>query len=181
MQADKYISRDWTRSTAFKEFFFFPSHGFFPREELIPTTTLLSYCSSLCHSSWSIALQILPCIEKKVDSIVWSYDFHSCSLSHGIYFILHYTLYHIIYYSILYIVVVQSLIHVQLFATPRTINARLCPPRSPGICSSSCPLSQWCYIINHPLLLLPGKLVEFNSLKETNVKIYCFSSLLAAG
>lgn len=114
MQADKYISRDWTRSTAFKEFFFFPSHGFFPREELIPTTTLLSYCSSLCHSSWSIALQILPCIEKKVDSIVWSYDFHSFSLSHGIYFILHYTLYHIIYYSILYIVVVQSLIHVQL-------------------------------------------------------------------
>ena len=142
MQADKYISRDWTRSTAFKEFFFSPSHGFFPREELIPTTTLLSYCSSLCHSSWSIALQILPCIEKKVDSIVWSYDFHSFSLSHGIYFILHYTLYHIIYYSILYIVVVQSLIHVQLFATPRTINARLCPPRSPGICSSSCPLSQ---------------------------------------
>ena len=42
-------------------------------------------------------------------------------------------------------VVVQPL--VQLFMTPWTILARLlCPPLSPGICSDSCPLSQWCYL-----------------------------------
>ena len=37
----------------------------------------------------------------------------------------------------------------------------LCPLLSPGVCSNSCPLSQWCYLSNHlilccPLLLLPS-------------------------
>ena len=27
-----------------------------------------------------------------------------------------------------------------------------CPSLSPGVCSNSCPLSQWCYLISHPLL-----------------------------
>ena len=26
----------------------------------------------------------------------------------------------------------------------------LCPPPSPGVCSNSCPLSQWCYLIISP-------------------------------
>ena len=40
---------------------------------------------------------------------------------------------------------VQSLSHVQLFATPwiRARQASLSP--SPGVCSNSCPLSQWCH------------------------------------
>ena len=42
--------------------------------------------------------------------------------------------------------VVHSLICVQLLATPWTAVTRLpCPPLCPGICSHSCPLSQWCY------------------------------------
>ena len=33
----------------------------------------------------------------------------------------------------------------------------LCPPLSPGVCSESCPLSQWCHpTICHPVLLLPS-------------------------
>ena len=32
-----------------------------------------------------------------------------------------------------------------------------CPSPSPGVCSNSCPLSQWCHLILcHPLLLLPS-------------------------
>ena len=30
----------------------------------------------------------------------------------------------------------------------------LCPSLSPGVCSNSCPLSQWCYPPSHSLLLL---------------------------
>ena len=41
---------------------------------------------------------------------------------------------------------VQSLSHVQLFATPWTAaHEPPCPSLSPGVCSSSCPLSQWCH------------------------------------
>ena len=32
----------------------------------------------------------------------------------------------------------------------------LCPSPSPGACSNSCPLSQWCHPTCHPLLLLPS-------------------------
>ena len=43
------------------------------------------------------------------------------------------------------IFVVQSLSRVWLFATLWTADATLfCPSLSPGICSNSCPLSQWC-------------------------------------
>ena len=43
------------------------------------------------------------------------------------------------------VVVFQSLSHVQLFVTPWTA-ARPCPSLSPGVCLSSCPLNQWCYL-----------------------------------
>ena len=42
--------------------------------------------------------------------------------------------------------IVQSLSRVQLFATSRTAAHQVsCPLQSPGACSNSCPLSQWCY------------------------------------
>ena len=47
-----------------------------------------------------------------------------------------------IYYSNLP-VVVQSLSRVLLFVTPW--HTRLPCPLSPGVCSNSCPLSQWCH------------------------------------
>ena len=44
------------------------------------------------------------------------------------------------------VVIVQPLNHVQLFVTPWTASQRLpCPSPSPGVCSNSCPLSQWCH------------------------------------
>ena len=46
-----------------------------------------------------------------------------------------------------FIVVVQSLSHVQCFATPWNIaHQASCPTPSPRVCSNSCPLSPWCYI-----------------------------------
>ena len=42
--------------------------------------------------------------------------------------------------------VVQSMSHVHLFAIPWTAAPRLpCPSLSLGVCSNSCPLSQWCH------------------------------------
>ena len=55
-----------------------------------------------------------------------------------------------------------SLSHVQLFVTPLTAAPPAsCPSLSPGICSHSCPLGQWCHplshlILYHPLLLPPS-------------------------
>ena len=44
------------------------------------------------------------------------------------------------------LVVVQSLSHVQLFATPWTAAHQApCPSSSPRACSNSCPLSRWCH------------------------------------
>ena len=44
-------------------------------------------------------------------------------------------------------VVVQSLSHVWLFATPWFATHRLpCPSLSPRVCSNSCPLGSWCYL-----------------------------------
>ena len=41
--------------------------------------------------------------------------------------------------------IVQSLSHVQLFVT-QWIHTRIsCPLLAPGVCSNSCPLSQWCH------------------------------------
>ena len=49
---------------------------------------------------------------------------------------------------IILIIVVQSLSHVQLFATHGLQHARLpCPSPSPRVCSHSCPLSRWCHPI----------------------------------
>ena len=43
-------------------------------------------------------------------------------------------------------VVVQSLSHVWLFWPRELQHSRLpCPSPSPGVCSNSCPLSQWCH------------------------------------
>ena len=47
--------------------------------------------------------------------------------------------------------VLQSLSHAQLFTIPCTCNSTqqasvFCPPPSPGVCSNSCSLSQWCCI-----------------------------------
>jgi len=44
------------------------------------------------------------------------------------------------------IVVVQLLSHVHFFTTPWTRHRLFCPPLSPGVCSVSCLLSQWCYL-----------------------------------
>ena len=47
---------------------------------------------------------------------------------------------------VLYIVVVQSLSHVWLFATPWTAaQPASCPSLFPRVCSDSCPLSLWCH------------------------------------
>ena len=45
-------------------------------------------------------------------------------------------------------VVIQPLSHVHLFVSPWTsLHSRFpCPPPSPRVCPSSCPLSQWCYL-----------------------------------
>ena len=44
-------------------------------------------------------------------------------------------------------VIVQSLSHAQLCASPWTKHARLpCPSLSPRVCSNSCPLSRWWYL-----------------------------------
>ena len=43
------------------------------------------------------------------------------------------------------LVVVQSLSHAQLFVTAWNV-ARQTPLSSPGVCSNSCSLSQWCYL-----------------------------------
>ena len=59
--------------------------------------------------------------------------------------------------STLPVFIVQSLTHIQLFETPWTTACQAClfltishylycPPLSPKVSSSSCPLSQWCYL-----------------------------------
>ena len=49
---------------------------------------------------------------------------------------------------------VQSLSHVQLFVPSGLQDTRLpCPSPTPGTCSNSCPLSQWCHP-KHPLVVL---------------------------
>ena len=46
----------------------------------------------------------------------------------------------------IYVIVVESLSHVWLFATPWTAACRLpCPWLAPEVCSKSCPLSCWCH------------------------------------
>ena len=51
---------------------------------------------------------------------------------------------------------VQSLSHVQLFETHGRQHTRLpCLSPTPGACSNSCPLSQWCIPSNHLILYCP--------------------------
>ena len=53
---------------------------------------------------------------------------------------------------------VQSLSHVQLFVTHGLQHTKLpCPSPTPGACSNSCPLSQWC----HPTI--SSSVVPFSS------------------
>ena len=59
---------------------------------------------------------------------------------------------------------VQSLSHVQLFATPRTIaHPRLpCPSPMPGVYLNSCPSSQWCHpTISSSVIPFPSHLQSF--------------------
>ena len=58
--------------------------------------------------------------------------------------------------------VVQSLSHVQLFATPWTATHQAsCPSPSPGACWNSCPWSRWC----HPTIL--SSVVPFYSYHQS--------------
>ena len=60
------------------------------------------------------------------------------------------------------------------------------PPWSPGICSNSCPLSQWCYLtilfLCHPLLLLPSiypsiRITQLNSKFQFDFFIWLIKDL----
>ena len=70
------------------------------------------------------------------------------------------------------LVVVQSLSHVRLFATPWTAEHQAsCPSLSPRVCSnSSCLLSQWC----HPTIL--SSVIPFSSCLESFPASRSFSS-----
>ena len=73
---------------------------------------------------------------------------------------------------------VQSLSHVQLFATHGLGHARLlCPSLSPGACSSSCPLSWRC----HPTI--SSCVIPFSSCLQSFPKLGSFpiSQLFASG
>ena len=49
--------------------------------------------------------------------------------------------------EILSFVVIQLLSHICLFVAPWTVAYQILRPRlSPGVCSNSCPLNQWCYL-----------------------------------
>ena len=66
--------------------------------------------------------------------------------------------------TLLLLVVVQSLSCVQLFVTPWTAarQASLSTSPSPGACSNSCPLSQWCYpTISSPVVPFSSCLKSF--------------------
>ena len=58
-------------------------------------------------------------------------------------------------------VVVQSLSHVQLFATLCSTPGFPVPSLSPGVCSNSCPLSQWC----HPTI--SSSVIPFSSCPQS--------------
>ena len=61
------------------------------------------------------------------------------------------------------VAVVQLLSCIWLFATHGLQHARiLCPPLSPGVCSNSCPLSQWC----HPTIL--SSVIPFSSYLQSS-------------
>ena len=77
------------------------------------------------------------------------------------------SLYILVTFLLGFFVVIQSLSHVWLFATPWTAAHQASLSfRAPGACSNSCPLSWWC----HPTILSSG--IPFSS---------CLQSFLASG
>ena len=89
-----------------------------------------------------------------------------------------YLLYIYIYIYLYYIFVVQSLSHVQFFVTPWLQHTRLpCPSLSSGVCSNSCPLSQWC----HPTI--SSSVTPFSSCPQSFPALGSFtmSQLFASG
>ena len=95
---------------------------------------------------------------------------------------------HLLFYPI---VLVQSLSHVWLFATPWTACSMRfpCPSLSPGACSNLCPLSQWCHTTISssvpPLLLLPSIFLSIRVFSSESVlrirwpKYWSFSSSIS--
>ena len=60
--------------------------------------------------------------------------------------------------------VVQSLSHIQLFATPWTVHIRPpCPSPSPGALPSSYPLNWWCHPTIHQVLLVSWSVASCES------------------
>ena len=65
---------------------------------------------------------------------------------------------------------VQLLSRVQLFAAPWTAALQLpCPSPTPGACSNSCPLSQWCHST------ISSSVVPFSSCLQSFPALGCFS------
>ena len=81
--------------------------------------------------------------------------------------------------------VVQSLSHVRLFvtvldcSTPVFPGVLPWPPLSLGICSNSCPLSQWCYLTSHPLL--SPSLLSLSSSVFLSIKVFSSELTLHSG
>ena len=75
------------------------------------------------------------------------------------------------------VAVVQSLSHVQLFATPWTAAHQASLSLSPWVCSNLCPLSQWC----HPTI--SSSVIAFSSCLQSFPASGAFpmSRLLASG
>ena len=72
------------------------------------------------------------------------------------------------------VVVVQSLSRVRLFVTPWTVAHQASP--SPGACSNSCPLSQWC----HPTI--SSSVIPFSCLQSFSASgSFLMSQLFASG
>ena len=67
---------------------------------------------------------------------------------------------------------VQSLSHVQLFATPWTAARPPCPPPTPGAYSNTCPLHQWC----HPTI--SSSVVPFSSFNLSQIRVFSNESVL---
>ena len=79
--------------------------------------------------------------------------------------------------SLFQVIVVQLLSSTDSLWPHGLQHARpLCPPLSLGVCSNSCPLSQWCYLTIsscHPLFLLPSifsSIRDCKEIKPVNVK-----------
>ena len=74
------------------------------------------------------------------------------------------------------IVVVQSLSHVWLFATPWTAAWLPYPSPSPGVCSNSCPFSQWCHPTMSSSVALFSSCPQSFPASESFLTCYLFAS-----